>query len=108
MPVHTEKELQDIREARKGNGESNVLKLGDLVEYRRYMTHGSVASGIVVGFPTYSPDGEVVVLSCSEYLGMPLHRNWCVKISSGHDYQYLRGKLLEISPDFLVPEREMA
>jgi len=68
--------------------------------------HGYADTLVCIGYPHYSPDGNVVVLAGEKAIGMPINVKWCSVLSNGHvndAAKYRAAYIDKVSPDFLVP-----
>lgn len=76
------------------------VQFGDKV---RYELGGNSEEGFCIGFPHYSPGGEVIMFANKPGGGMPINKCWVTVLDSDHAFQAndLRDRFDAIYPGFL-------
>lgn len=70
----------------------------------RYELDGIVGHGVVIGYPKYSPAGEVVVLATEKAHGMPINEHWVTPQPGAllDDAKRYRDRYRKLYPGFLA------
>lgn len=78
--------------------------IGDRVRY----SLSSSGTGVVIGYPNYSKDKTVVMLSDEGYHGMPINEKWCERLSETDIEKALRlrKRYNSLYPNFLQAEED--